>query len=134
VSRKAVLNLARDLEFGKIKGMENYKHRCIEIEDVEELSSVMPDLSSLREINEALTKRVQFLETMNKYATPITPTRKKGHWEQYGDFWKEKYRCSECKEEQPKILCGEQIIGYWSDYCPHCGAEMQEVEQEVEHE
>jgi hypothetical protein len=59
----------------------------------------------------------------------VKPTRKKGHWEQYGDFWKEKYRCSECKEEQPKILCGEQIIGYWSDFCPNCGAEMQEVER-----
>jgi hypothetical protein len=55
----------------------------------------------------------------------VTPTRKKGYWEQYGDFWKEKFRCSECGKEQPKILCGEQIIGHWSDYCPNCGAEME---------
>ncbi len=60
---------------------------------------------------------------------PVTSTQKKGKWEQYGDFWKEKYRCSECKEEQPKILCGEQIIRLWSNYCPHCGAKMQEVEE-----
>lgn len=73
VSRKAVLNLARDLDFSKVKGMEHYKHRCIEIEDVEELASVTPDLSSLREINEALTKRVQYLEKMERYATPATP-------------------------------------------------------------
>lgn len=73
VSRKAVLNLARDLDFSKVKGLEHYKHRCIEIEDVEELASVTPDLSSLREINEALTKRVQYLENMERYATPVTP-------------------------------------------------------------
>lgn len=59
---------------------------------------------------------------------PVTLTHKKGKWEQYGDFWKEKYRCSECKEEQPKILCGEQIIRLWSNYCPHCGAEMESEE------
>lgn len=51
---------------------------------------------------------------------------KTGHWEQYGNFWEDKFKCSECGKEQPKILCGEQIIGHWSDYCPNCGAKMVE--------
>lgn len=68
VSRKAVLNLAKDLTFDGVAGLEHYRHRCIEIEDVEELPPVTPDLSSLREINEALTKRVKYLEDMERYA------------------------------------------------------------------
>lgn len=50
--------------------------------------------------------------------------QKIGHWEQYGYPWENKFKCSECGKEQPKILCGEEIIGHWSDYCPNCGAEM----------
>jgi DNA-directed RNA polymerase subunit RPC12/RpoP len=53
---------------------------------------------------------------------------KTGHWEQYGDSWEDKFKCSECGKEQPKILCGERIIGHWSDYCPNCGARMAESE------
>lgn len=49
---------------------------------------------------------------------------KTGHWEQYGNYWEDKFKCSECGKEQPKILCGERIIGHWSDYCPNCGAKM----------
>lgn len=58
----------------------------------------------------------------------VTPTQKKGKWEQYGNYWEDKFKCSECGKEQPKILCGERIIGHWSDYCPNCGAKM-EVEE-----
>ena len=54
----------------------------------------------------------------------IQPKPKMGHWEQYGNSWEDKFKCSECGEEQPKILCGERIIGHWSDYCPNCGAKM----------
>lgn len=70
VSRKAVLNLAKDLTFKDVEGMEHYKYRCIAVEDVEELPPATPDLSSLREINEALTKRVKYLENMERYAMP----------------------------------------------------------------
>ena len=56
----------------------------------------------------------------------IQPKPKTGHWEQYGYSWEDKFKCSECGEEQPKILCGERIIGHWSDYCPNCGADMRE--------
>lgn len=82
-------------------------------------------------VDEDMYKKV--VDTIrNHIVPPATLTQKKGKWEQYGDFWKEKYRCSECKEEQPKILCGEQIIGHWSDYCPNCGAKMAENEEDKE--
>ena len=51
-----------------------------------------------------------------------------GHWEQYGNSWEDKFKCSECGKEQPKILCGEQIIGHWSNFCPNCGAKMESEE------
>lgn len=68
-----------------------------------------------------------FIELLYKLPS-VTPTRKKGKWEQYGNYWEDKFKCSECGKEQPKILCGERIIGHWSDYCPNCGAEMRGAE------
>lgn len=59
---------------------------------------------------------------------PVIPKPKTGHWEQFGNSWEDKFKCSECGKEQPKILCGERIIGHWSDYCPNCGADMRESE------
>ena len=58
----------------------------------------------------------------------VQPKPKMGHWEQYGYSWEDRFKCSECGKEQPKILCGERIIGHWSDYCPNCGADMRESE------
>lgn len=58
----------------------------------------------------------------------IQPNPKTGHWEQFGNSWEDKFKCSECGKEQPKILCGERIIGNWSDFCPNCGADMRESE------
>ena len=64
---------------------------------------------------------------------PANPQPKTGQWEQYGNSWEDKFKCSECGKEQPKILCGERIIGHWSDYCPNCGAKMVEPqESEIE--
>ena len=57
---------------------------------------------------------------------PSVNPQKIGHWVQYGNSWEDKFKCSECGKEQPKILCGERIIGHWSDYCPNCGAKMVE--------
>lgn len=59
-----------------------------------------------------------------RMAIEALENQKTGHWEQYGYSWEDKSKCSECGKEQPKILCGGQIIGHWSDYCPNCGANM----------
>ena len=52
----------------------------------------------------------------------ITPIRSKGHWIEYphewGDNWQySKYECS---------CCGDWA-NFDTDYCPNCGAEMEEV-------
>jgi hypothetical protein len=120
VNRKAVLNLAKDLDFSNVKGLEHYKHRCIEIEDVENLPSVTPDLSSLREINKALTKRVKYLEDMEKYATPVTPTRKKGKW--IDSVYSLGFTCTCCLTTQTS--------GWRYKFCPNCGAEMETKEND----
>jgi ribosomal protein L32 len=55
---------------------------------------------------------------------PVTPQPKMGKWrrinkEKYVQHAMSYYRCSEC---------GEEIIGK-HNYCPNCGAKMQEVEE-----
>lgn len=86
-----------------------------------------------------MTNAELFKQTFGRYATDVWSLpedeflkwlnadvqQKTGHWEQYGNSWEDKFKCSECGEEQPKILCGERIIGYWSDYCPNCGCRME---------
>jgi DNA-directed RNA polymerase subunit RPC12/RpoP len=78
--------------------------------------------------NETIEQFINRLVKELKALPSATPTHKKGKWEQYGNYWEDKFKCSECGKEQPKILCGERIIGHWSDYCPNCGAKM-EVEE-----
>lgn len=82
--------------------------------------------SQLADIVDSINK-VQ--EKMISELPSIQQKPKTGHWEQYGYSWNDKFKCSECGEEQPKILCGERIIGHWSDYCPNCGADMRESEE-----
>lgn len=126
VSRKAVLNLAKDLTFKDVEGMEHYKYRCIAVEDVEELPPATPDLSSLREINEALTKRVKYLENMERYAMPpMTPTRKKGKWIKHDTGHSIYYDCSLCGCAAPCTETADKILWKLSNYCPDCGAEME---------
>ena len=56
-------------------------------------------------------------------APTIEPERKKGHWEIYvvSMIDGEDCRCSECGK------CG--CAPYW-EYCPNCGAKMEEGRQE----
>lgn len=71
------------------------------------------------------------MATVSVYALDdlVEAVNKAGHWEQYGNSWEDKFKCSECGKEQPKILCGERIIGHWSDYCPNCGCRMVESQE-----
>lgn len=133
VSRKAVLNLAKDLDFSGVKGLEHYKHRCIEIEDVEQLPPVTPDLSSLREINKALTKRVKYLEDMEKYATPKTFIHRDRTVQDFVE------KCRECGRQKTgkwirvdhnKVKCSKceitHLIAQYPhgviNFCPNCGS------------
>lgn len=141
VSRKAVLNLAKDLDFSGVKVLEHYKHRCIEIEDVEQLPPVTPDLSSLREINRALTERVKYLEDMEKYATPKTFIHRDRTVQDFVE------KCRECGRQKTgkwirvdhnKVKCSEceitHLIAQYPhgaiNYCPNCGAEMETKEND----
>lgn len=51
------------------------------------------------------------------------------HWEQPSYFDEENgvFRCSNCKEEFVLISGSPKENGY--EYCPHCGAKMDEVEK-----
>ena len=78
-------------------------------------------------------ERKKALQYINELPS-VTPQPKTGHWEQYGNSWEDKFKCSECGKEQPKILCGERIIGHWSNFCPNCGARMVEPQERSDEE
>ena len=81
-------------------------------------------------IGHGTTYTSEELQRIIKALPPVNLQEPKtGHWEQYGNSWEDKFKCSECGKEQPKILCGERIIGHWSDYCPNCGAKMVEPQE-----
>lgn len=42
ISRKAVLNLVKELRFDSVEGMKDYCYRCIDPHDVEDLPSIQP--------------------------------------------------------------------------------------------
>lgn len=53
-----------------------------------------------------------------KNLPPVTPQPKTGHWI-FDEILDRHYYCSECKS---------MGVDYW-DYCPNCGAKMEEVEE-----
>ena len=100
-----------------IKAIEEYG--SVWMEYTEEMSVHQIAERALKASNQSMYKILHDLPS-------IQPKPKTGHWKQYGNSWEDKYKCSECGEAQPKILCGEKIIGHWSNYCPNCGAKMVE--------
>ena len=102
---------------------------CISREHLlEEIASLKESPWFKNDTNCAMAIRKEAIEIVEDLCIrkePSVNTQPKiGHWEQYGNSWEDKFKCSECGKEQPKILCGERIIGHWSDYCPNCGARM----------
>ena len=92
------------------------------LDTLDNMDNVLDEDRTIENYKELLKECYEVLPSVN-------PT-KTGHWEQYGNYWEDKFKCSECGKEQPKILNGERIIGHWSDYCPNCGAKMVD-EQEI---
>ena len=56
---------------------------------------------------------------------PSVEGRKHGRWEPFTNINRENtYRCSVCQNEAPHDLYGYFEV---TNYCPHCGAKMDEV-------
>lgn len=94
------------------------------IDRAEAMTGIMMFTGNVKSDEEDVYIKVSDAVQLLRELSPVTPQPKTGHWEQYGNFWEDKFKCSECGNKQPKILCGERIVGYWSDYCPNCGADM----------
>ena len=89
-------------------------------ESGDELYADMPTVNSLLACNKELSKRIKSLPS----AKP-----KRGKWVDKGDF----YICSECGERMTYAALGSKCsraYAFMSDYCPHCGARMEEVSDE----
>jgi DNA-directed RNA polymerase subunit RPC12/RpoP len=114
-----------EFETGIIDVVERWKKR-LEQEPCEDWYDVPSNEMTLEQARQAVK------DLRKKLVEHLEQEQKTGHWEQYGNYWEDKFKCSECGKEQPKILCGERIIGHWSDYCPKCGARMIEPQESEE--
>lgn len=74
ISRQAVLALQKDLTFGRIKGLEHYRYRCIDPDDVRALPPITLPLTWV-----PITKQVP---KENGYYLTSTVNR-----EVYCDYW-----------------------------------------------
>lgn len=63
----------------------------------------------------ALMGRIMFF---TEQLSPVTPQPKMGHWSHDGSHWKNRFICSGC---------GYKLFDEPTNYCPNCGAKMQEV-------
>ena len=99
-----------------------------------EIPNTCGDAVSRAIVQEEITKSIELKE--NPYqlwyrirALPsVTPQQRTGLWEEYYTFldpMTPRYRCSICQEPMEKILDGNQLVEWWSDYCPNCGAKME---------
>ena len=61
----------------------------------------------------------QIMEYIEKIP-PVVRENKTGQWSHDGSHWKNRYICSEC---------GYKLFDEPTNFCPHCGAKMQEVEE-----
>ena len=71
-----------------------------------------------------------FLKECYKVLPPVTPTRKKGKWTEiksteYKEFSVTDMKCNRCNRYASTVLPHGTTCTY--DFCPNCGAEMQEV-------
>ena len=73
----------------------------------------------------------RIIEAINRVPS-VEQERKTGKWINVASgSLIDKYICSECKKEP----CQKKIDITWgwdfTDYCPHCGADMREVQDEI---
>ena len=62
-------------------------------------------------------------------ALSVTPTRKVGKWVKHDTGHSIYYDCSLCGCAAPCTETADKILWKLSNYCPDCGAKMQEVEE-----
>ena len=90
-------------------------------EDVISRQAVLDGLASIAkakarsDAQKSLMGRVIFF---TEHLPPVTPQPKTGHWI-FDEILDKHYYCSECKS---------MGVDYW-DYCPNCGAKMEEREK-----
>lgn len=84
-------------------------------------------LEKLNEMN-GTTELDEVFEIVEN-APSTTPTRKVGKWEKHDTGHSIYYDCSLCACAAPCTETADKILWKLSNYCPDCGAKMQEVEE-----
>ena len=125
ISRKAVVEYIKnsDAELGHDSEKE------IVVEDILN----MPPVTPVACIATVKFSKEDMQELVNEKMKEIVVERKKGKWEKYGipRAGEQRYQCTNCKNTSILELWG---ICYKRDfkYCPHCGAEMENDEDETD--
>lgn len=60
---------------------------------------------------------------------PVTLIRPKGHWCPQNDDYFDWYECSECGYGSEGEMQYSSEVDVRTNYCPNCGADMEEVEE-----
>ena len=106
--------------------------------DRKELLNNRPEYLNPQMEDEIKSARHQGWNDCNSYyyniiiKQPAVDIVRHAHWEQPSYFDEENgvFRCSNCKEEFVLISGSPKENGY--EYCPHCAAKMDEVENETQ--
>jgi hypothetical protein len=122
-------NQGNDYDFALKKGIEALKQEPCE--DAVSKASVFEILGNLMGIPYEFDRRItekDVSESMDEIRNlpSVTPTHKKGKWIKVTNG-RGGHECNICHNYAPSFQNGDEHL---TKYCPHCGAEMQEVEHE----
>lgn len=91
------------------------------LESIKNLYPDMPIVNIFNAKRKWLEKYAPYFECENaiEQLPSVTSQQKMGRWKPYDGSW---YECSECGAIR-------EAVGYFENFCPNCGAKMQEVEE-----
>ena len=90
------------------------------IDLADELKDDLPDNDSLSDMVMSHNEGILGYQTKLSLLPSVTLAKKVGHWTHDGSHWENRWICSEC---------GYKLFEEQTNYCPNCGAKMEDVEE-----
>lgn len=111
-------SIAKDVPGNNIGECEDCISRQAAIDLADKLKDHLPDDERISDMVMSHNEGILDYQTQLSLLPSVTPKQKTGHWTHDGSHWKNRFICSEC---------GYKLFDEQTNYCPHCGAKMQEV-------
>lgn len=101
--------------------------KALEQESCEDCISRQAAIDALMSVPDGNWKSIRYVKEIELLPS-VTPARKIGHWTKYQEPWggMQGWKCSNCRNHYD-VSSVYTIIPY--NYCPNCGAKMQEVDE-----